>query len=78
MPSTERVSQGEIATVQDNEAADRREWLLGLRARADEVRKSAERMTYPAARNTMLRLADTFEKLAERLEITPRPSAQEE
>jgi hypothetical protein len=78
MPSTEQVSRHVTAIVQDNEAADRREWLQGLRARADEVRKAAERMKYPAARNTMLRLADTFEKLAERLEIMPRRSAQEE
>ena len=51
--------------------------LQGLRARADEVRKAADQMKYPAARNTMLRLAGTFEKLAERLEISPRRSTQE-
>jgi hypothetical protein len=38
-----------------------------MRDRAEEIRVLAERMRFPPARNTMLRLAATFEKLAERL-----------
>jgi hypothetical protein len=57
-----------MTVLQDNEPVDRREWLQRLRARADEARILADNMQFPAARNMMLRLAGTFQNLAERLE----------
>jgi hypothetical protein len=59
---------GKMVIDQNDEPAQRRAWLQGLRARADEARTIAEQMQYPVARNTMSRLAVTFEKLADRLE----------
>lgn len=67
-PNTESATRDEIAIVQDDEPVDRREWLQRLRARADEARILADKMQFPTARNMMLRLAGTFEDLAERLE----------
>ena len=39
-----------------------------LRARAEEIRTIAQTMQYAAPRSMMLRMAATFDKLADRLE----------
>jgi hypothetical protein len=57
-----------MTVVRDNQPADRRQWLQTLRARAEEARGLAHKMQFPTARNVLLRLAGTFENLAERLE----------
>ena len=49
-----------------------------LRAQAEEARTMGERMRYPAARDTMLRLADTFDNVAERLERMGRRQITED
>jgi hypothetical protein len=41
------------------------------RAHADEIRTTAEEVTHAESRAALLRLADTYERLATRLEAEP-------
>ncbi len=43
------------------------------RERAEEVRASAEQMHDPVARETLFKIADDYEKLAQRAEQRGRP-----
>jgi hypothetical protein len=45
----------------------------GMRARAQEVRGLAEGMQFAPARNTMLRLAATFDNLADHIQGMQQP-----
>jgi hypothetical protein len=47
-----------------------------MRTKAEEIRALADRMHYTVPRNTMLRLAETFERLAGRLESKQGPLTQ--
>src|SRR5580765_1695316 len=59
------------ADVSDQENLERR--IKRFRAKSEECRTSAEGMNHPTSRASLLRFADTYEKLAERLEARQLP-----
>lgn len=53
----------------DDEADARKRRIRSLRLRAEEARTAGEQMHYPATRQRMLRIADTYDKVANGLEF---------